>query len=204
VKPLLIVDQRVLNGFRECLSLQQTILANREIIGSVAEVGEELVRALAAGRKILFCGNGGSASDAQHLAAELVGRFELERRALPALALTANTSALTAIGNDYGYEMIFARQLEALGAKGDVAFGISTSGNSRNVLCAMEVARRLGLVTVAMTGKCGGELIRVVDHKIQVPSDDTPRIQEAHIIIGHILCEIVEQELFGPNAGPRA
>ena len=144
--------------------------------------------------------NGGSAADAQHLAAELVGRFGRERPALPALALTANTSALTAIGNDYGYEMIFARQLEALVASGDVAFGISTSGNSRNVVCGMVVARRKGLIGVAMTGRTGGALIRAVEYCIQIPSDDTPRIQEAHIMTGHILCEIVEHELFGEDS----
>jgi D-sedoheptulose 7-phosphate isomerase len=197
MKPSVTVDQRIVSRLREGLSLQHALIENREFIEAVAEVSEEIVRALAGGRKIFFFGNGGSASDAQHLAAELVGRFKRERPALPAIALTANTSAVTAISNDYGYEMIFARQLEALGAEGDVAFGISTSGNSRNVVRGMEVARLKKLITVAMTGRTGGELIHSAEYCIQIPSDETPRIQEAHIMTGHILCEIVEQELFG-------
>ena len=153
--------------------------------------------ALAGGNKVLLFGNGGSAADAQHIAAELVGRYKRERRALPAIALTVNTSSLTAIGNDCGFEHVFARQLEAMGAAGDVAVGISTSGNSPNVLRGIEVAKAGSLLTVALTGRTGGSLGKIVDYCIQVPSDDTARIQEAHILVGHILCEYVEQTLFG-------
>ncbi|MGH9641616.1 MAG: SIS domain-containing protein, partial [Terriglobales bacterium] len=137
---------------------------------------------------------GGSAADAQHLAAEFVGRYLKERSALPALALTANTSALTAIANDYAYDLVFARQVQAVGNRGDVAFGISTSGNSPNVVKAMEVAAATGLVTVGLTGASGGRLRCVVEHCLCVPSNDTPRIQECHILTGHILCEIIESQ----------
>jgi D-sedoheptulose 7-phosphate isomerase len=155
-----------------------------------------MAEALASGRKVIFFGNGGSAADAQHLAAELTGRYMMERRGLAGLALTANTSALTAISNDYSFEMVFARQIDALGCPGDVAIGISTSGKSANVVRALEVARANGLMTAALTGKAGGRLAAAVDHCIRIPSDCTPRIQEAHILSGHILCEIVEHELF--------
>ena len=151
--------------------------------------------ALAAGRKVLFFGNGGSAADAQHLAAELAGRFLAERRSLPGIAITTNTSALTAIGNDYSFEDVFARQLEGLGAAGDIAFGISTSGNSKNVLRAMEVATSKQMVTVGLSGR-GVKLRAAAGHCICIPSDQTPRIQEAQILTGHILCEIVEKKLF--------
>jgi D-sedoheptulose 7-phosphate isomerase len=144
-------------------------------------------------------GNGGSAADAQHLAAELVGRYQHERRALPALALTANTSTLTAIGNDYSYERVFARQLEALGSPGDVAVGISTSGKSPNVLSAMRTAKEIPVTTVGMTGMQGGDLAGLADYCICVPSEQTPRIQEGHILIGHILCEVIEQKFVGEH-----
>lgn len=145
--------------------------------------------------KVFFFGNGGSAADAQHLAAELVGRFLIERDPLPAIALNANSSAVTAIGNDYGYEKVFARQLQALAAPGDVAIAISTSGNSRNVVEAVLLARRIGLLTIGLTGASGGKLRELVDVLIAVPSDETPRIQECHILIGHALCDVVEREI---------
>lgn len=155
-------------------------------------LGQEMSGALAAGRKILLFGNGGSAADAQHIAAELVGRFSRERRALPALALTTNTSTVTAVGNDYSYDRIFARQVEAFGASGDVAIGISTSGKSPNVIEAIRVAESIGMLTAGMTGASGRDLAELVDYCLRVPSEKTPRIQEAHILIGHILCEIVD------------
>ena len=148
------------------------------------------------GGMVFFFGNGGSAADSQHLAAELNGRFQRERRGLPGMALTTNTSSLTAIGNDYGYEVVFSRQLESLGAPGDIALGISTSGNAANVLRAMQVAREMKLVRVGLTGQSGGKLRHEVDYCIRIPSADTARIQEAHILVGHILCEIVEEGLF--------
>lgn len=147
------------------------------------------------GNKILWCGNGGSAADSQHMAAELVGRFLRERRGLPSIALTTNTSILTAIGNDYGYELVFRRQVEALCAPGDVVVGISTSGNSKNVCLALEKAQEIGAYTVAFTGKNGGGLARVADETLKIPSTETPRIQEGHILCGHMLCDYIEQSL---------
>jgi D-sedoheptulose 7-phosphate isomerase len=159
-----------------------------------------LVSAYKSGRKAIFFGNGGSAADAQHLAAEFVGRYLRERRPLPALALNANTSALTGIGNDYGYREVFARQLEALAVPGDVAIGISTSGKSENVIEAVIRARRLGLYTIALTGASGGALRDLVDTLIAVPSDCTPRVQECHILAGHALCDAVESALMQDSA----
>jgi D-sedoheptulose 7-phosphate isomerase len=145
---------------------------------------------------LLLFGNGGSAADAQHIAAEFVGRFAFDRPALPALALSVNTSCVTAIGNDYGFDRVFSRQLEALARPGDVAMGISTSGNSANVVHAMSVARKMELHTVALTGCLGGKLKSMVDYCLCAPSNETPRIQECHILLGHIISELVEQEIF--------
>jgi D-sedoheptulose 7-phosphate isomerase len=177
---------------RESLLLTRSILEDSELIETVAKVGEEMNRALHSGRKILFFGNGGSAADAQHMAAELVGRFSHERRALPALALTTNSSSLTAIGNDYSFERVFARQIEAFGSAGDVAVGISTSGKSPNVIEGIRTAKQIGIVTAGMTGFQGGKLADKADYCIRVPSEHTPRIQEAHILIGHILCKVID------------
>jgi D-sedoheptulose 7-phosphate isomerase len=161
----------------------------------IAAAAERVIECFRAGHKLLAFGNGGSASDAQHLCAELAGRYVRERPGLPALALTANTSDLTAIGNDYGYDRVFARLVEAHGRAGDVAIAISTSGNSRNVLEAVEVARQRGLATVGLTGRGGGKLAGCVDVPIVVASDRTPRIQETHIAIIHVLCELVDDAL---------
>jgi D-sedoheptulose 7-phosphate isomerase len=161
----------------------------------VEELAERMIRALEKGGKILWCGNGGSAADSQHLAAELVGRFRLDRRAIPSLALTVDTSILTAVANDYGFEQVFARQVEALGRPGDVVIGLTTSGNSRNVAAALTQARLLGCCTVAFTGLGGGLVKSLADIHIEVPSTDTARIQEAHIFLGHILCGIVERHV---------
>jgi D-sedoheptulose 7-phosphate isomerase len=158
----------------------------------IAEISQVIIDALLKGKKILFCGNGGSAADAQHLAAELVSKFKMERRGLPSLALNANTSILTAIGNDYSFERVFARQVEALGGSGDVLVGISTSGNSGNVVAAMEVAKEKDMINIALTGETGGKMKFVADYILAVPSNDTPRIQECHITAGHIICGIVE------------
>jgi D-sedoheptulose 7-phosphate isomerase len=155
-------------------------------------IAKTMTAALRAGRKILWCGNGGSASDSQHLAAELVGRFRRNRRALASVALTTDTSILTAVANDYGYEAVFSRQVEALGVPGDVLVGISTSGNSENVFAAMKVAREQGLVTVAFTGTGGGRIAPMADHLFAVSSRDTARIQEAHALAGHMLCDWIE------------
>jgi len=174
------------------ISVKQDLLTDAVAIQQIVAVADAAVRSIEAGGKLILLGNGGSAGDAQHIAAEFVGRFAMERRALPALALSVNTSCLTAIGNDYGYDQVFARQMEALGRPGDMAIGISTSGKSLNVLRGLEKARTLGLYTVALTGGSGGTLKPVVDHCICVPSVSTARIQECHILIGHIISELVE------------
>lgn len=176
-----------------------TAMAAEQTPAIVAMAGL-LTDALRAGHKVLLFGNGGSAADAQHIAAELVGRYKLLRPALPALALTTDTSALTAIGNDYGYQAVFARQVEAHARPGDVVIAISTSGNSPSVLEGVAAARRQGAITVGLTGGSGGQLVVAVDHCIVAPSDQTPHIQQAHITIGHIVCDLVEQALFGGGA----
>lgn len=164
---------------------------------ALAEIAVVCAAALRRGNKIMFCGNGGSAADAQHLAAELVGRYKLERPAMNALALTVDTSILTAVGNDYGYEDIFRRQLEGLGREGDVLVGLSTSGNSMNVVRAMELAKSRGVATVALTGQAGGSMAEMADFAIRVPSAATNHIQEMHIACGHLLCELVERSIYG-------
>lgn len=190
-KYLQLIEQRT----NESISVKQALLETQSDV--IATVAKQLVEAMRNGKTLYLCGNGGSAGDAQHIAAELVGRFTKERRALPAVALTTNTSALTALGNDYEYNIVFSRQLEAFGKTGDVLIGISTSGNSPNVLHALQTAKELGMGTIGLTGETGGKTRTVADHCICVPSRDTARIQESHILIGHILCEIVECELFG-------
>jgi len=189
----LTVEQRI----RESMAVKEALLRDKGLVGLIAEVGRDWAKALRGGHRAFLFGNGGSAADAQHIAAELVSRYLRERPGLPAVALTVNTSSLTAIANDYSYDAVFARQLEALGSAGDMAIGISTSGNSRNVLLAIEVAKRKGMTSVGLTGQGGGRLRGLVDRCICVPSAETPRVQESHILIGHILCEIVESELFG-------
>jgi len=167
----------------------------REQAGTITAVIDAVVAALAAGRTVFFFGNGGSAADSQHLAAEMVGRFTLERRALPAIALTTDTSILTSIGNDYGFEKIFVRQIQGLGRPGDIAIGLSTSGNSPNVLLALDSARKKGMVTVALTGQGGGQMAECAHFCLRVPATDTARIQESHITIGHLICQGVDEAL---------
>ncbi len=182
------------NELKENILTKEKILA--ECVGTIEKIGTVLTEALKKGNKLLFCGNGGSAADAQHIAAELVGRFCQERKALAAIALTTDTSILTCLGNDYGYEFIFSRQVEALGQSGDVLIGITTSGNSQNVLGAIQVAKARGLTTVALTGRGGGKIARLADVSLVVPSSNTQRVQESHITIGHILCSLIEEALF--------
>lgn len=190
------LEHRVRNAIEASIATKQSLLKNAELVATIAKVSELLAGALRRGNKVLLFGNGGSAADAQHIAAELVGRFAFERRALPALALSVNSSCVTAIGNDYGFDRVFSRQLEALGRQGDVAVGISTSGRSPNVALALTVARKMEIHTVALTGRSGGILRESAEHCICVPSDETPRIQECHILIGHIISELVEREIF--------
>ena len=163
--------------------------------GTIVNIAEIFIEAIRRGNKILFFGNGGSAADAQHLGAEFVGRFKLERKGLPAIALTTNTSSLTSIGNDYGFEQIFSRQVEALGKKGDVAVGISTSGNAENVIAGIKMAKKMELRTVAFSGGDGGNLSKLADIALIVPANDTANVQELHITAGHIICELSEKEL---------
>jgi len=181
---------------RDCTAVMQSLSESSGYLSAVVKVAEAMTKCLRSGNKILFFGNGGSAADAQHLAAELSGRFLKERASLAGWALTTNSSVLTAIGNDYSFDDVFARQVQGIGSPDDVAFGITTSGNSPNVLRAVNVARERKLVTVGLSGKTGGKLYSAVDHCICIPSDQTPRIQEAHILTGHILCELIEQALF--------
>lgn len=186
---------RIISQLRATAEVMGAI--ERELTPRIAETVSLLAEAFRSGNKLLVMGNGGSAADAQHLAAEIVGRFKMERRGLPALALTTDSSILTALGNDYGFDLVFSRQVEALAAPGDVVLGISTSGTSRNVAAALELARSRGCRTVALLGRGGGTIAATVDLPLVVPSCDTPRIQEGHITVIHILCDLLEQELFG-------
>lgn len=186
----------VKDSLKGSIGVKTNILKNEKLLRTIATVAEEIIKAFQKGNKVLFCGNGGSAADAQHIAAELSGKFYFDREPLFAEALHVNTSYLTAVANDYSYDEVYSRLVKAKGEKGDILIGISTSGNSKNVVKAVEVANSKGLVTVGLTGKSGGRLKELCKYLINVPSTDTPRIQEAHITIGHIICEIVEKELF--------
>jgi D-sedoheptulose 7-phosphate isomerase len=189
---------RVEEIFRE--SSEVHARAARALPEGIARAAALVVDALRSGSKVLLCGNGGSAADAQHIAAELAGRLRRERAGLPAVALTVNPSVLTAVSNDYGYQAVFARQVEALGREGDVLIGISTSGGSANVVEALAEAGRRGMVTIGLVGEGGGPMKEHCDVAIHAPSSDTQRVQEIHIVIGHAICEIVESELFGTSA----
>lgn len=191
-----MTDREILLRARVAESIEaERRLLDSDAVALTAVAAGRVVDCLTAGGKVLLFGNGGSASDAGHLAAELLGRFFVDRRPLAAVALAETTAAMTAIGNDYGYLEVFARQVRALGRPGDVAIGLSTSGTSENVVRGLEAARELGLVTVALTGASGGKLLDVTDVCIRVPSEDTPRVQELTMLLGHTLCEIVEREL---------
>lgn len=176
---------------------KQAIYNNDELLSKIEEVSKLCVELYKGSNKTILAGNGGSAADAQHIAAELVGRYGFDRPSLPSLSLTTDTSNLTAIGNDYGYDNVFSRQLEGMGQKGDIFIGISTSGNSKNIINAFEVAKNKGIKTVALVGRDGGEMAKIADISLIVPSESTPRIQESHILIGHIICDIIEKETFG-------
>lgn len=183
------------------IAVKQALLSDEALLDSTVRVAQVIERALRAGNKVMLAGNGGSAADAQHLAAEFVSRFEFDRPGLASIALNTDTSMLTAIGNDYGYDHVFARQVEANGRSGDVFIGISTSGNSKNVLRAVESCRDRGIVTVALCGS-GGRLREVCEHVVAVPSTHTPRIQESHILLGHVICGLVESSIWGASHAP--
>jgi len=182
---------------QESLLVKQTMVTDEALGSLVDKVAGVCVAALTQGRKILIAGNGGSAADAQHFAGELVSRFYFDRPGLAAMALSVDTSILTAIGNDYGFDRAFARQVQALGQPGDVFVGISTSGNSPNILAALAEAKRIGVVTIGITGRSGGSLASLCDHCIRIPSDSTPRIQEGHGLVVHALCGMIEEIIFG-------
>ena len=196
----MITMERMRQSVAESIAVKQQILADNTLMARLEEAARLVAATLRQGGKIHFCGNGGSAADAQHLAAELSGRFYYDRPPLNAEALHCNTSYLTAVGNDYGYEWVFARLLRGTGHEGDVLVGLSTSGNSQNILKAFEVCREMGIRVVSFTGASGGKMKDFSDVLLNVPSTDTPRIQESHIMLGHILCEWVEADLFPKNA----
>ncbi len=181
---------------QESINVKQHVLQDVHFLQKIEVVVDVITNAFNAGNKVLFCGNGGSAADAQHLAAEFSGRFYKNRKALPAEALHCNTSYLTAVANDYSYDVIYARLVDGIGAKGDILLGFSTSGNSVNIIKAFEVAKERGMITIGLTGATGGNMKIVSDYLFNVPSTTTPRIQESHILIGHIICELVEEKVF--------
>jgi D-sedoheptulose 7-phosphate isomerase len=188
------MEDQIIKIFKESNRVKETFV--NENLNKLVNVVEAVTMALKAGNKILLFGNGGSAADAQHLAAEFVNRFVIERPPLPAIALTTDSSIITSIGNDYDFSEIFSKQIRAIGQPGDIAWGISTSGNSANILKGLEVAKKMGLVTLAFTGKDGGPVAKIADFSINVSSSITARIQEAHITAGHVICELVDIRLF--------
>ncbi|WP_299545921.1 D-sedoheptulose 7-phosphate isomerase [uncultured Helicobacter sp.] len=187
--------------FTDSISVKNIILQDDALIELIKEIALKIVQAYKNGSKTLIAGNGGSAADAQHIAGEFVSRFYFDREGIPSIALTTDTSILTAIGNDYGYDKLFARQVQAQGVAGDVFIGISTSGNSVNIIEALKVCKDKGIVSIGLTGQNGGKMADLCDYCIKIPSTCTPRIQESHIVVGHTLCAIVEEELFGKGFG---
>lgn len=188
------MEDYIVKIFKESSNVKEAFVG--ENLDGIVSVVEAITAALKAGNKILIFGNGGSAADAQHIAAEFVNRFIIERPPLPAIALSTDTSVITSIGNDYDFSEIFSKQIRAIGQAGDVAWGISTSGSSPNVIKALEVAKKIGMVTIGVTGRDGGEIAKMVDYSLNVSSHSTPRIQEVHITLGHVICEMVDLKLF--------
>ena len=191
------MQQKIKETLKQSVLLKLQIIDNEQLINEIVNISKELIYLFKKEQKVLFCGNGGSAADAQHLATELSGRFYLERAPLFAEALHVNTSFLTAVGNDYAFDTVFARAVEAKGREGDALIAISTSGKSKNILKAIATAKEKNMLTIGLTGEKGGKMEKLCDYLIKIPSKDTPRIQEAHILVGHIICELVEAELFG-------
>jgi len=189
---------KIKNIIQSSIDTKQAILNDTILLNTIESVTNAIVNTFKNGHRVYFCGNGGSAADAQHLAAEFSGRFYTDRRALPAEALHCNTSYLTAVANDYGYDVVFSRMIDGIGERGDILVGLSTSGNSPNILKAFEVAKQKEIITIAFTGSSGGKM-KEADYLINIPSNDTPRIQESHITIGHIICQLVEEKYFSIN-----
>lgn len=179
------------------IATKQQVLGDEELLAAIEKIVDAITAAFKNGKRVYFCGNGGSAADAQHLAAEFSGRFYTDRKALPAEALHCNTSYITAVANDYSYDVVYARMIDGIGQAGDVLVGLSTSGNSGNIIKAFEVAREKKMITVGFTGLTGGQMKSLSDYLINIPSTDTPRIQESHIMVGHIVCQLVEERYFG-------
>lgn len=189
------MQQQIKNIIQASIDVKQNILSDAALIAEIETIAQLATNAFRNGNKVLFCGNGGSAADAQHLAAEFSGRFYTDRTPLPSEALHCNTSYITAVGNDYGFEYVYSRIVKGSGKPGDILIGLSTSGNSVNIINAIIQAKEIGMITVGLTGK-GGKMSDLCDHIVKVPSTDTPRIQEAHIMVGHIICQLVEEQLF--------
>lgn len=196
-----IVNSYIKEHFEDSIAVKTKILNDEKLLELIKKVALETTKAYKEGKKTLLAGNGGSAADAQHIAGEFVSRFYFDRPGIPSIALTTDTSILTAIGNDYGYEKLFSRQVQAQGVEGDIFIGISTSGNSANIIEALKVCKEKGILSVGLTGESGGKMNELCDYCIKVPSNKTPGIQESHILIGHIICAIVEEELFGKGFG---
>jgi len=190
------MTQKIKSIIEASIRVKQELLADETMISRIQEIADLMVAALHKGNRVYFCGNGGSAADAQHLAAEFSGRFYTDRDALPAEALHCNTSYLTAVANDYSYDVVYARLIKGIGTPGDFLVGLSTSGNSTNIVKAFEVCREKGITTVGFTGTTGGKMKELSDFLVNVPSTDTPRIQESHIMLGHIICQLVEEQYF--------
>lgn len=188
--------EKIKEIIRASILTKEKLLNNPVLLETIQQVVDQITAAFKNGKRVYFCGNGGSAADAQHLAAEFSGRFYTDRKALPAEALHCNTSYLTAVANDYGYDVVYSRMIDGIGEAGDVLIGLSTSGNSINIMKAFEVAKAKGIITVAFTGESGGKMKDLARYLINVPSGDTPRIQESHITIGHIICQLVEAKYF--------
>ena len=192
-----MINEYIKDQVEKSIDVKQRFLNDNELMALIKEVSFKIVEAYKNGNKTLIAGNGGSAADAQHIAGEFVSKFYFDRPGLASLALTTDTSIITAIGNDYGYEKLFSRQVQANGAKGDVFIGISTSGNSANVIEALKECKSKGIITVGFTGQNGGKMAELCDFCIKVPSNETPRVQEVHILVGHIICAVVEEAIFG-------
>ena len=190
------MQEKIKSIISSSIAVKQSILGDSQLLETVENISNEMVKCLKNGNRIYFCGNGGSAADAQHLAAEFSGRFYTDRKALPAEALHCNTSYLTAVANDYSYDVVYSRLIDGIANEGDIVVGLSTSGNSGNIVKAFDVARGKGVITIGLTGKDGGKMKPLSDFLLNVPSTDTPRIQESHITLGHIICQMVEELYF--------
>lgn len=200
INPEICAMEKIKSIIQSSIETKQQVLQNEQLLNTLQNAVDAIATAFESGKRVYFCGNGGSAADAQHLAAEFSGRFYTDRKALPAEALHCNTSYLTAVGNDYSFDVIYSRIIDGVGQNGDVLVGISTSGNSANIVKAIESANAKGMTTIGMTGITGGVMKSSCHHLLNVPSSDTPRIQESHILLGHIICQLVEERLFSKSS----